>query len=259
MEKLIAELTRLYLPERAGGTGTSTGQPAGPDHATADLLDGDGRLRAIVLPFNRQDGDADAHWRGLCAVANALQAELGFSAPAVSVSGADGYRLWVSLETAVPAGTAQEFASLLRQAFAPQPQQQTDPLLERVELPPCLHQGSGKWAAFIHPGMGASFAEECGLEMAPSPAGQLGFLEGLQSVSAARFADGLALLRMRVGATSSTAAPANGCTRGVPDGLLLKDATLEDIVRFLHSKNIEPTFRHLIQADRSAQVDGSIS
>jgi hypothetical protein len=31
-----------------------------------------------------------------------------------------------------------------------------------------------------------------------------------------------------------------------PEGLLLKDATLEDIVRFLHSKNIEPTFRHLI-------------
>jgi hypothetical protein len=30
------------------------------------------------------------------------------------------------------------------------------------------------------------------------------------------------------------------------DGLLLKDATLEDIVQFLHAKNIEPTFRHLI-------------
>lgn len=28
--------------------------------------------------------------------------------------------------------------------------------------------------------------------------------------------------------------------------LLLKDASLENIVRFLHSKNIEPTFRHLL-------------
>jgi hypothetical protein len=28
-----------------------------------------------------------------------------------------------------------------------------------------------------------------------------------------------------------------------PQGLLLKDATLEDIVKFLHTKNIEPTFR----------------
>lgn len=28
--------------------------------------------------------------------------------------------------------------------------------------------------------------------------------------------------------------------------LLLKDASLEDIVKLLHSRNIEPTFRHLI-------------
>ena len=31
------------------------------------------------------------------------------------------------------------------------------------------------------------------------------------------------------------------------EGLLLRDATLEDIVGYLHSKNIEPTFRHLIR------------
>ena len=30
------------------------------------------------------------------------------------------------------------------------------------------------------------------------------------------------------------------------DTLLLKDATLEEIVKLLHSRNIEPTFRHLI-------------
>ncbi|MFM9438398.1 hypothetical protein ACFDR9_005504 [Janthinobacterium sp. CG_23.3] len=32
----------------------------------------------------------------------------------------------------------------------------------------------------------------------------------------------------------------------VADGLLLEDATLEDIVKLLHPKGIEPTFRHLI-------------
>jgi transcriptional regulator with XRE-family HTH domain len=32
----------------------------------------------------------------------------------------------------------------------------------------------------------------------------------------------------------------------VVSGLLLGDATLEDIIKFLHSKNIEPTFRHLL-------------
>ena len=30
-------------------------------------------------------------------------------------------------------------------------------------------------------------------------------------------------------------------------GLLLKDASLEDIVRHLHAKHIEPTFRHIIK------------
>lgn len=30
------------------------------------------------------------------------------------------------------------------------------------------------------------------------------------------------------------------------NGLLLADASLENIIQFLHSKNIEPTFRHLL-------------
>jgi hypothetical protein len=34
-------------------------------------------------------------------------------------------------------------------------------------------------------------------------------------------------------------------TKAAPAGLLLKDATLEDIVRHLHGQNIEPTFRFL--------------
>ena len=33
----------------------------------------------------------------------------------------------------------------------------------------------------------------------------------------------------------------------VPHGLLLKDATLEDIIACLHARNIEPTFRHLLR------------
>jgi hypothetical protein len=30
------------------------------------------------------------------------------------------------------------------------------------------------------------------------------------------------------------------------DGILLQDATLEDIIRELHRRNIEPTLRHLL-------------
>lgn len=35
-------------------------------------------------------------------------------------------------------------------------------------------------------------------------------------------------------------------TPAAASGLLLKDASLEDIIEFLHCKNIEPTFRHLL-------------
>jgi hypothetical protein len=97
-------------------------------------------------------------------------------------------------------------------------------------LPPRLNPASGKWSAFIHPGMGASFAGDEGLEMQPPEAGQVALLESLESASPAQFAQALARLRPQGPAA---------------EGLLLKDATLEDIVRHLHAKNIEPTFRFL--------------
>jgi hypothetical protein len=200
----------------------------------------------MVIPFNKtSEGDEAQHWTRLCAVANALQAQLGLPAPAVSISGANGYGLWLSLETPVAAAQAQEFLGLLRQAYFPDVDLRPDSVSAPIELPPCLNQGTGKWAAFIHPGMGASFAEESGLDMAPPLAGQVAFLEGLQSISEAQFLRALEVLRQSGVAAPEASAPAPGRLAGM-DGLLLKDATLEDIVRFLHAKNIEPTFRHLL-------------
>lgn len=43
-----------------------------------------------------------------------------------------------------------------------------------------------------------------------------------------------------------TEAPATSDNPTTVSGLLLADASLEDITRFLHSKNIEPTFRHVL-------------
>jgi hypothetical protein len=67
----------------------------------------------------------------------------------------------------------------------------------------------------------------------------------LQSIGEAQFQHGLVMLRKSHGAAPTASVPAVPCAVDV-DGLLLKDATLEGIIRFLHSKNIEPTFRHLI-------------
>jgi hypothetical protein len=243
MHELIAQLFRLYLPEGWSASDTLAQHLQG--HTTNALqLAQDGQMRAIVIPFDKTpDGAEDSHWQQLCALANALQSELGLPAPAVSISGASGYRLWLSLQAPLGVTEAQQFVQDLVAAYVPGLALPPDAASAPVELPPCLHQRTGKWAAFIHPGMGASFADESGLEMAPPLAAQAAFLEGLQSISAAQLAHARSLLAPApVQSTQAAAPPA----RPVDAGLLLRDATLEDIVRHLHAMNIEPTFRHLL-------------
>ena len=231
MQKLTAELTRLYLP--AGASATTP---------PLNLASADGRTRALVIGFDRQPGaDEMQHWSALCLVANALQTQLDLPAPAVSISGSHGYRLWLSFDAAMPVAVATKFLGLLRLAYFPEMPEQADVFAATVEFPPSMNAGTGLWAAFINPGLGASFADESGLEMAPPAAGQLALLDGLNSISEPQFARAMSLLELAHGpAPAAAATPA-------PGGLLLKDATLEDIVKHLHSLHIEPTFRHLIK------------
>jgi hypothetical protein len=243
---MIEELARLYIPLGTLSPDVLKQHLLGQTHQAISLVDGNGLTRALVIPFRKMaDGNEAQHWSLLCSVANALQTQLGFAAPAVSISGVDGYCLWISLETPTPAALAQQFLELLRGAHFPHMALASDVVTAPIELPPCLNHATGKWAAFIHPDLGAAFAEETGLEMAPPLAGQAALLSELQSTSQAQFLRAMDLLRQ-----SHAPAPHVGDPtpeRALPaEGLLLKDATLEDIVRHLHSKNIEPTFRHLI-------------
>ncbi|MGZ8290318.1 MAG: hypothetical protein ACXW2U_04000 [Telluria sp.] len=247
MQKLISELRRLYLPAEEFAPEALPQHILGQTTLATNLTTHDGMTRAVVIAFNKMDKGGDAqHWTRLCEVANALQTELNLPAPAVSISAASGYGLWLSLEAPVSAAQAQEFVDLLHRAYFPEMDRPAD-VSAPVELPPCLNQATGKWAAFIHPGMGASFADESGLEMAPPLAGQAAFLEGLQSISEKQFLHALDMLREAHGAATPLASAPEPDRSVDTGGLLLKDATLEDIVRFLHSKNIEPTFRHLIR------------
>jgi hypothetical protein len=169
--------------------------------------------------------------------------------------GTTGFRLWMSFEEPVTVATAQHFVDLLCAACCPDVILPAQGVQVPVELPPCKSQASGKWAAFINPGMGASFADEPALEMAPPLAAQAAFLHGLQSISHAQLQHALDVLQRVPEQPQATIAPDTDAVtqaRAVPYGggvqhdLLLKDATLEDIVRFLHAQNIEPTFRHLL-------------
>lgn len=222
MQKLTLELKRLY----------------GADSGAL------GQTRVIALAFRRLPDEPEAgHWERLCTVANALQSALRLPAPAVSISGDGAYGLWLSLAQPVPLAQAQEFSALLCAAYCPE-QKIADAAATPPPLPPRLVGASGKWAAFINPGLGASFAGDEGLEVQPPEAGQLALLEGLESISPVQLAHALERLRQMVGVTPQPSAapsrPANA-----QEDLLLKDATLEDIVAYLHSKNIEPSFRFL--------------
>ncbi|MES2741656.1 MAG: hypothetical protein V4754_11985 [Pseudomonadota bacterium] len=241
MEKLISELIRLYGVEGMLSRQLLAQRLLGESALPVQLTTQDGLTRAIVIAFpTPADGEPARHWGELCLVANALQTELGWSAPAVSIAG-DGYGLWLSLEQATPAAQVQAMLALIHTAYMPDARPRFGSAGDPLALPPCPMQSGERWAAFIHPDLGASFSDEPWLDMAPPLAGQAALLEGLHSIGPAQFQRALALLEQSHGAASVADAP----TITAPS-LLLKDATLEDIVRFLHAKNIEPTFRHLI-------------
>jgi hypothetical protein len=235
VQKLLSELSRLYLPAGTTSPKAFMQHMADPGAFPISLAASDGSARAVVLAFPKLPGSSEGHWAQLCQAANALQVELGLPAPAVSISGVDGYGLWVSLAHSVPASQLDEFAALLRQTYTPD----AAPAPAPPDLPPCARAGTEKWAAFIHSDLGASFADEPWLELAPPENGQVALLEQLESASPEKFRAALDLLRAKN--STMPAAPAAGPSHGV----LLADATLEQIVQHLHSKNIEPTFRHL--------------
>jgi hypothetical protein len=230
MQKLSFELQRLYL---------LAGQQR--DGQAIDLAR-DGMVRTLVIDFHQADGEQ--HWVRLCDVANALQTELGLPAPAVSVSGGECYRLWLSLAQPVTEAQAKQFLALLHKAYFED--EAIDFGRSRVDLPPALNRATGLWAAFINPSMGGALAEDLGLEMAPPDAAQAAFLEGLVNISAEDYQQALATLQ-RKHASAPAAAAIPDASAAAPAGLLLKDATLEDIVRHLHAMGIEPTFRHVLK------------
>lgn len=256
MEKLILELMRLYLPAGALPPEALAAHLLGRETRAVPLVAADGTARAIAIPFSQVgSSNDDRHWSALCATANALQSVYGFPAPGVSIRATGGFCLWIAFEAPLPAAQAQRFLALLLAAHFPDMALAPDAVQRPVELPPCVDQDSGRWAAFINPGMGASFIDEPGLDMSPPPAAQAAFLEHLKPVSAAQFGQALQLLEeaqpaagranqpARAPMSQPTPAPASSPASG---GLLLRDATLEDIVRHLHAQGIEPTFRHLL-------------
>ena len=182
MTTLQAQLERLYFPRNSIHQDLPDGEPS--------LITPDGQVRAMVLELTNP-----ADWAVVSAVWQGVQADLGMPAPAIAVSGIDGYQLWFSLADAVPVAQARAFLESLRVRYLCTVE------LERVGMMPFFDcsmpqkgvhaplvpalQKTGRWSAFVASDLAAIFAEEPWLEIPPSPEAQANVLARLESIKPA--------------------------------------------------------------------------
>jgi len=178
MNRLQAELQRLYLSHDSEQQDPGAEEPG--------LIGPDGRVRAMALELARP-----ASWDGLAKVWRGVQADLGLPAPAIAVSGIDGYQLWFSLSKPVPVAQAIAFLESLRSRYlgdiaqeriGMKPSAEASALghAQHVRVPP-VEGAPGRWSAFVAPDLAALFADEPWLDLPPGPDAQADLLSRLES------------------------------------------------------------------------------
>ena len=157
----------------------------------------EGQLRALVVELARP-----ADWGLLAPLWRGLQADLGLPAPAIAVSGVDGYQLWLSLAEPVSVADAAAFLDALRQhylgAVAPKRISLTPSLSDaatQAQPVPSQQPATGYWSAFVAPDLAPIFADEPWLDQAPSPEAQAHVLARLLSIKPAAWLAALARLQ----------------------------------------------------------------
>lgn len=178
MNTLQAELRRLYLVD-------DTNSPD-PDGDAPRLMTVDGRVRAMVLELARP-----ADWNVLATVWQGVQADLALPAPAIAVSGVDGYQLWFSLAEPVPFAHAQAFLESLRVrylgAIAPGRINLMPSATHHARMVPALQPDSGFWSAFVAPDLAPIFSDGPWLDVCPSSEAQAKVLSRLACIKPAAF------------------------------------------------------------------------
>ena len=235
MTRLQSELQRLYLAQSPLASAPATENDS--------LIDLDGRVRAMVLVLARP-----ADWTALSLVWQAVQADLALPAPAIAVSGTDGYQLWFSLEEAVPTPQAHAFLESLRERYL------SHIALARVDLRPPWDAAmlpvqqvlTGQWSAFVAPDLAPIFSETPWLDIPPSPDGQAELLSRLKSIKPAAWQAALAKLRPASALTkpelTSASPEANGPNLQAQRFLLqvMNDETVELALRIEAAKGLLP-------------------
>ncbi len=182
MNRLQSELHRLYLVHE------------GADPATE-------QTRTMVLELARP-----ADWQALSAVWKGVQADLALPAPAIAVSGVDGYQLWFSLAAPVPVVQAQVFLEALRERYLGNVARQRVRLMPSAHalpapLVPAQQEATGQWSAFVASDLASIFADGPWLDRQPSVDGQAELLCRLQSIQPEVWESALSLLKPTVVST----------------------------------------------------------
>ncbi|MGS0753373.1 hypothetical protein ACVBEH_00590 [Roseateles sp. GG27B] len=208
MNRLKSELQRLYL--------APSFEHQNMDSDAACLFNSEGQVRAMVLELARP-----AAWEPLAKVWRGVQAELGLPAPAIAVTGIDGYQLWFSLAEPLPAAQAAAFLEALRIRYMSDIAKDRVGLLPQVDAlsptqtrhaswVPALQAESGNWSAFLAPDLAPVFADEPWLDIEPNPVGQSDLLSRLDSIRRADFQ--IALERLGPAETAAQAQPSTEFT-----------------------------------------------
>lgn len=153
MNRLQTELQRLYHSPEAG------------------------RARALVLELARP-----ASWASLAPVWRGVQADLELPAPAIAVSGSDGYQLWFSLAEPAPADQAIALLEALRKRYLGDIAQDRIGLNARGVVAPPIERTPGRWSAFVAPDLPALFEDEPWLDLPPGADAQADLLSRLASI-----------------------------------------------------------------------------
>ncbi|WP_295955261.1 hypothetical protein [Rhodoferax sp.] len=185
MNRLQAELRRLY---RLGSL-----EDEGNRSEDFGLISPDGGVRAMVLELARP-----ADWTVLSTLWQGVQVDLELPAPAIAVSGIDGYQLWFSLSDPVPVVEARSFLESLRLrylgniapgrvAMRPSVEASVSGPGQHAKMVPALWAETGRWSAFIAPDLAAVFSDEPWLDICPSPDAQADILSRMVSIKAEDF------------------------------------------------------------------------
>jgi hypothetical protein len=161
-----------------------------------------------------------ADWTLLSSLWRGVQTDLELPAPAIAVSGIDGYQLWFSLAERTSFTQARAFLEALRLRYLRSVAPERIVMMPSMDaaspsknqhslLVPALQPKSGRWSAFVAPDLAAIFSEEPWLDLPPNPDAQAKVLSRLECIKPAVFHAALERLNpvggMEVSPTTSAA------------------------------------------------------